>query len=80
VSPEGRPVEQRSCDPGSGHLAFEVERIDAIDARLRAAGCEPRSAPVTIEEPGDWFGCRCLYVADPDGFAIELLERPIVRV
>jgi diaminopimelate decarboxylase len=80
VSPEGRPVVQRPCDPGSGHVAFEVDAIDPIDARLRAAGLEPRSAPVTIDEPGDWFGCRCLYVADPDGFTIELLERPVVRV
>lgn len=80
VSPAGRPVSQRPCDPGSGHIAFEVSGIDALDARLRAAGVEPRSAPVTIEEAGDWFGCRCLYVADPDGFPIELLERPIVRV
>jgi diaminopimelate decarboxylase len=81
VTPEGTPVAQRPCDPGSGHVAFEVEALDAIDARLRSAGIAPRSrAPITIEEPGDWFGCRCLYVADPDGFTIELLERPPVRV
>jgi diaminopimelate decarboxylase len=80
VSPEGRPVTQRSCDPGSGHFALEVSRLDELDARLRAAGFEPRSQPVTIDEPGDWYGCRCLYVSDPDGATIELLERPVVRV
>jgi diaminopimelate decarboxylase len=79
VAPEGTPVAQRPCDPGSGHLALRVEHIDAIAARLRAAGMPARSEPVTIEDPGDWFGCRCLYVSDPDGFTIELLERPVVR-
>jgi len=79
VAPEGTPIEQRSCDPGSGHISFEVDAIDAIHERMRSAGFHPRSAPVTIEEPGDWFGCRCLYVSDPDGFTIELLERPVAR-
>lgn len=63
-------------DSGTTHLCLEVEGIDEVVARLRRAG-----VPTLSEEPvripfGDWEGFRCVYVKDPDGITIELVERP----
>jgi len=51
--PAGTPISQRTCDPGSGHIAFLVADIDQAYAELVGAGVTVRSAPVTIEaHPG----------------------------
>ena len=53
LEPAGRPMTQRTCDPGSGHIAFLVADIDEAYAELVGAGVTVRSAPVTIEgHPG----------------------------
>ena len=53
LEPAGTPITQRTCDPGSGHIAFLVEDIDEAYAELVGAGVTVRSAPVTIEaHPG----------------------------
>ena len=53
LEPAGRPIVQRTCDPGSGHIAFLVADIDQAYAELVGAGVTVRSAPVTIEaHPG----------------------------
>jgi catechol 2,3-dioxygenase-like lactoylglutathione lyase family enzyme len=53
LEPAGTPIAQRTCDPGSGHIAFLVEDIDEAYAELVGAGVTVRSAPVTIEgHPG----------------------------
>lgn len=76
VSPRGAPVRPRVNDPGATHLAFQVSDLDAAVERLAHGGIGPRTAPVEVQEPGAWHGSRCVYVADPDGVTIELIERP----
>jgi catechol 2,3-dioxygenase-like lactoylglutathione lyase family enzyme len=76
VSPTGTPLVQRTCDPGSGHVAYEVRGIQALYDRLLHHGVTVRSDPVRIEEEGDWEGYRCIYAVDPDGFTVEFVERP----
>ena len=44
--------------------------------RLVAAGVRIAAAPPTITAPGDWHGVRCVYVDDPDGRTVELVQRP----
>ncbi|MFN8234087.1 MAG: hypothetical protein U0V56_11690 [Actinomycetota bacterium] len=78
VAPEGRRSSSGRATPGAATSRSGSMRSTRCTKRMRSAGFHPRSAPVTIE-PGDWFGCRCLYVSDPDGFTVELLERPVVR-
>jgi hypothetical protein len=39
-----------------------------------------RSEPVEINEAGDWDGVRSVYLLDPDGVTIELVERPSVEI
>lgn len=64
----------RPCDPGNGHLSLYVQNLDATYRRLAAAGVLARSdGPVTITQ-GPRTGNKALYVADPDGYYIELVE------
>ncbi len=60
---------------GSGHIGLQVDDVDGIHLRLLDAHVEVRSEPVTVTEAGDWFGARCMTVLDPDGVAVELVQR-----
>ena len=61
-----------SYDPGSGfgHLAIEVDDVYKAAEKIRAAGGK------IIREPGPMNAGTTLlaFVADPDGYEIELLE------
>lgn len=73
--PVGRPVEVRTCDPGSAHLCFFTDNIWADYERLVARGVRVRSEPVPItagRNRGGWS----LYFLDPDGITLELFQRP----
>ena len=76
VTPLGTPLAQRPCDPGASHLALRVEDVDALRERLSAAGVPVAGRPTTISAPGAWHGARCVYVEDPDGRSVELIQRP----
>ena len=55
----------------TGRVNFRVSDLDALVARLRAAGCE-------VEAPdGSEYG-RFAWVNDPEGNRVELWEPPIV--
>ncbi|WP_375227933.1 VOC family protein [Roseobacter sp. S98] len=58
---------------GYGHLAVSVVDLDAEHARFEAEGLEPRKL-VTFAPDGKLVG-RFFFVADPDGYQIEVLER-----
>lgn len=75
-SPQGTPVTQRVFDPGSGHIGLRVDDLAAVLRRLEPAGVRARSPPVELDEPAWWRGARCVYVTDPDGVTVELVERP----
>jgi glyoxylase I family protein len=78
LAPDDEAVEQRPWRAGATHIGLAVESLDVVLSRLVAAGVEA-SEVVTLREPG-WEGVRCVYSSDPDGVAIELLERPRERV
>lgn len=75
LSPKGTPHRPSVYDPGSGHLAVRVDDLDATLTRLGEAGIHPRSKPAVLSEPEWWAGARVVYVTDPDGVAVELVER-----
>ena len=57
---------------GYNHLALTVEDLDGLLVRLAAEGIEPEKppyAPGGREEVG-----RICFVADPDGYRIELID------
>ncbi len=58
---------------GYGHIAFVVDDLDAEHARFQAAGLDPRKI-VEFERDGALLA-RFFFVADPDGYQIEVLQR-----
>ncbi|MCO5146496.1 MAG: VOC family protein [Aquamicrobium sp.] len=58
---------------GYGHLAVSVEDVDAEHARLSAAGLAPRR--LVDFAPGGEVIARFFFIADPDGYEIEVLQR-----
>lgn len=58
---------------GYGHLALSVADLDAEHARFTAEGLNPRKL-VEFAPDGKFVG-RFFFVADPDGYEIEVLER-----
>ncbi|MEI4485451.1 VOC family protein [Frigidibacter sp. MR17.14] len=58
---------------GYGHVAFSVEDVDALHARLEAEGFAPRK--LVDFAPGGEVIARFFFIADPDGYQIEVLKR-----
>ena len=58
---------------GYGHLAVSVDDLNATHAQFEAAGLNPRKL-VEFAPEGKLVG-RFFFVADPDGYQIEVLER-----
>jgi len=58
---------------GYGHLAVSVDDVDAEHQRFQEAGFEPRRL-VELEKDGQVLG-KFFFVADPDGYQIEVLQR-----
>ncbi|MDO8186281.1 VOC family protein [Conexibacter sp. JD483] len=57
---------------GYNHMALVVDDLDALLARLAAAGVEPEKAPYA---PGGRAEIgRICFVTDPDGYRIELID------
>lgn len=57
---------------GYGHLAVSVADLDAERARMDAAGLQPGEVKQLVN--GD-FRARYFFIRDPDGYAIEVLQR-----
>jgi lactoylglutathione lyase len=58
---------------GYGHMAFSVDDADAEHARMTEAGLAPRKM-VDFAPDGVVVG-RFFFIADPDGYEIEVLAR-----
>jgi lactoylglutathione lyase len=55
-----------------GHVAIGVDDLDATLASLAEQGIEPEKPPYQVREGGSWL----CFVRDPDGYRIELIEKP----
>jgi lactoylglutathione lyase len=58
---------------GYGHMAFSVDDVAAEHARLTSAGLAPRK--LVDFAPAGTVIARFFFIADPDGYQIEVLER-----
>lgn len=54
------------------HLAFQVESLDDTIAALTAKGVKITDGPTQTSS-----GSRFLFIDAPDGYEIELIERPV---
>lgn len=76
TAPDDRKTyKPRSSDVGSVHLAFYVQNIDALVARVASVGWQPVGQIQSVES-GERKGLRLIYVRGPDGVTIEFLQRP----
>ena len=64
----------RTYDLGSGygHIALAVDDLDDTLAQLKDQGIEAEREPYRVREGGS----RLCFVNDPDGYRIELIEKP----
>lgn len=65
----------RSCDYGTGHICLRVENLDALFEELKAKGVQFKSKKVADITAGTNKGSKAVYMLDPDGYIIELMER-----
>jgi lactoylglutathione lyase len=66
-------TEAYSLGDGYGHLAVSVADVAAEHARLTEAGLSPRK--IVDFAPAGTVIARFFFIADPDGYQIEVLER-----
>lgn len=66
-------AEPYTLGDGYGHIAFAVDDLDAEHKRFEAAGFNPRKI-VEFNKEGARLA-RFFFVADPDGYQIEVLQR-----
>jgi glyoxylase I family protein len=65
----------RPCDLGHVHVALTVDNLDAILEKITASGWIAAGKPQTLQT-GPNAGKRVIYVRDPDGTTIELMQIP----
>ena len=66
-------TEPYALGDGYGHLAVSVDDVDAEHARMTAAGLGPRK--LVDFAPAGSVIARFFFIADPDGYQIEVLQR-----
>jgi lactoylglutathione lyase len=65
-------VDSYEIGTGYGHIAVTADDLDGTLERLGAQGIEPEKPPYSVREGGS----RLCFVRDPDGYRIELIEKP----
>ena len=70
-----RPVDPQTANPGTAHFCLFVTDIDELVCRVKQFGGGAVSA-VQTSTAGPVAGCRLVYLTDPDGIRVELVERP----
>ncbi len=68
-------VDLKPCDIGSVHVAFTVDKLDAVLSTIEASGWRAVGKPQTLKS-GPNAGKRVVYVRDPDGTTIEFMQPP----
>jgi catechol 2,3-dioxygenase-like lactoylglutathione lyase family enzyme len=77
VQPKGTLSNAQLGMANHSHFCFGVENIASAYAELKAKGVEFVSAPVTFDLGHDSAGViQVVFLKDPDGFILELVETP----
>ena len=75
TTPPGNTIDKSSPNPGIAHVCYLVQDIHGFYENLKAKGVSFRSSPVLIDQ-GVNAGAFAIYLEDPDGIAVEFLQRP----
>ncbi len=75
VFPVGNKLDLRTNNVGCAHLAFFVEDIEKAYESFFAKGVRFKSKPNQIQD-GPLAGWKGVYLLDPDGITLELMQRP----
>lgn len=67
------PIDTSTGNPGTAHTAFNVTDLVGMYERLAACGVKFVSRPVT-PTVGPNKGGKAVYMIDPDGIRVELIE------
>lgn len=70
---ELKEIDHGNANPGIAHLAFFVDDVDEWHRILTEKGVKSVSAPVT-PTIGPNKGGRAIYLIDPDGIRVELIQ------
>lgn len=70
---ERTPVDPATANPGTAHFCLYVQDLEALYERLSAQGVRFVS-PVKSPDVGPNQGGKAVYMIDPDGIRVELLE------
>ena len=65
-------VDSYEIGTGYGHIAVTSEDLDSTLTQLAKQGIEPEKPPYSVREGGS----RLCFVRDPDGYRVELIEKP----
>jgi glyoxylase I family protein len=68
----------RPCDVGHVHVALTVDNLDAVLEKIAASGWKAAGKPQTLRQ-GPNAGKRVIYVRDPEGTTIELMQMPLAK-
>lgn len=68
-------VEQRPCDTGFAHVAYDVDDVDAAVALSEQYDVRPIGA-ITVIDKGPNAGGKVCYLRDWDGVTIEFIQKP----
>jgi catechol 2,3-dioxygenase-like lactoylglutathione lyase family enzyme len=76
LAPSDRKLARlRPCDVGFVHVALLVDDLDAVLKNIADSGWKAAGKPQTLKT-GPNAGKRVVYVRDPDGAMIELMQPP----
>ena len=70
-----KKLEARPCDVGAVHVALTVDNLEAVLEKIAASGWDAAGEPQTLTM-GPNAAKRVIYVRDPDGTTIELMQTP----
>jgi lactoylglutathione lyase len=66
-------TEPYALGDGYGHIAVSVTDVEAEHARMTAAGLAPRK--IVDFRNGDVPVAKFFFIADPDGYQVEVIQR-----
>ncbi len=70
---ERKEIDPSNGNPGTAHICLFVKGLEPLWERLKAAGVEAVSEPVS-PTVGPNKGALAIYLIDPDGYRVELVE------